>query len=70
MIFVTGIPEELENTGDYNGYKKQMLGKSFEDVLLLRRIKLKLQRLEWYNPELAAGKQNIDRGRLRLYGGV
>ena len=47
MIFVTGIPEELENTGDYNGYKKQMLGKSFEDALLLERIKLKLQWFGW-----------------------
>ena len=47
MIFVTGIPEELENTGDYNGFEKQALGKSFEDVLLLGRIKLKLQRFGW-----------------------
>ena len=45
MIFITGILEELENTGDYGRFGKQVLGKSFEDVLLLGRIKLKLQRL-------------------------
>ena len=47
MIFITRISEELENTGDYSGFEKQALGKSFEDVLLLGRIKLKLQQLEW-----------------------
>ena len=45
MIFVTGILEELENTGDYSRLEKQALGKFFEDVLLLGRMKLKLQRL-------------------------
>ena len=47
MIFITGILEELENMGDYGRFGKQVLGKSFENVLLLGRLKLKLQRFGW-----------------------
>ena len=47
MTFITGIPEELENMGDYSRFEKRVLGKSFEDSLLLGRIKLKLQRFGW-----------------------
>ena len=45
--FITGILEELENTGDYRRFEKQVFGKPFEDVLLAGRIKLKLQRIGW-----------------------
>ena len=47
VIFITEILEELENMGDCSRFEKQVRGKSFENALLLGRIKLKIQRLGW-----------------------
>ena len=45
VSFITGMLEERENTGDYSRFEKEVFDKFFQDTLLARRIKLKVQRL-------------------------